>query len=377
MCSNPSKLPNGQMFACRKCGLCRNRYIEDWVGRCIAESKTASATSVVTLTYGDSQWEEGDGSAEPASHYRDGRDISEDQKIQARLLAYADVQRYFKRLRKAKFEFKFFVVGEYGSKKGRAHWHVLFFWRDGFPKHPVRMNFRDPFWKHGWSFWDDGIDANSVRYVCKYLQKDTSPEEMARQGLLSMSKLPPIGSDYFELLAQRYVEAQLAPQDLFYRFPEVLNPNNGKPKDFMLGRASARNFISAYIRRWQLAYGKRFLPASPVVEEFLDKLNKREALTLNAFRRAPDKPWFVPDWWYRSPNHAPWFDDARNCWYVERMNGERLYWSFDDEGRRAWLDVIRTEPNEVREVSKSRVSGYNEYSGRKDGTLYETRRTRH
>lgn len=363
MCTNPGRLPNGQTFACRKCPQCRDAYVDDWVGRCIAESKTSVAVTVITLTYGNERW-------------MDGRDIDPDQRKQAAMLCYPDVQRYFKRLRNDGFEFKYLCVGEYGTLKGRAHWHLVIFWRDKVPEHKVREDFHERHWPHGWSYWDDKADVHSFRYVCKYLSKDLEADA-AKQGKLTMSKTPPLGADYFELLAQRYVDDQLAPQSEHYWFAEVRRKSTGLPRQFRLTRASARHFLSAYVRRWQLCYGKRYLPASPFLEDYLDRLNKRDPLYLKSYRAVPPKPWFVPDWWYRSPKHEPWFDDARNCWYVEKVSGERLYWSFDDEGRRAWLDVIRTEPAEVREVSKSRVSGYNEYSGRKDGTFYETRRTRH
>ncbi len=52
MCIAPIKLDDGTEVGCRECWQCRKRRVNDYVGRCIAESKFAKKTYAVTLTYG-------------------------------------------------------------------------------------------------------------------------------------------------------------------------------------------------------------------------------------------------------------------------------------------------------------------------------------
>ncbi|TRL41905.1 hypothetical protein FNA46_03290 [Rhizobium straminoryzae] len=195
------------------------------------------------------------------------------------MLTYSDVQNYFKRLRKARFPCSYFVVGEYGGTKGRSHWHALIFWHGPVPEHKLRTaKYMQPHWHHGFSFWDD-VGPASVRYVCKYVQKDLDDAEA--QGHLSMSKKPPLGARYFADRAQRYVDQGLAPQNLFYAHPEAVG-KDGKPLKFMLRARSAELFLEEYIRRWRGYPPRGFqgppcpvrgwhYPSSELVEEFEDK----------------------------------------------------------------------------------------------------------
>ena len=83
----------------------------DWQGRCIAEAATAKAAFAVTLTYG-----------------RDA--MGEKLHERAVVMTYSDVQRYLKLLRRHRYTVRYFCAGEFGSEKGRVHWHIiLFFWR--------------------------------------------------------------------------------------------------------------------------------------------------------------------------------------------------------------------------------------------------------
>ena len=253
MCLQPGLLSDGTEIACRKCWQCQERKIDDWVGRCIAENKTAIAAHSITLTYG-----------------RD--ELGEEDHFRAAWLTYSDVQKFFKRLRKAKYKFRYLVCGEYGSEKGRAHWHLIIFWLNRVPEHELTTSrwipkrFNNRYWPHGYQHWEKA-HAKNIRYVCKYIQKDIGKDE--KQGHLSMSKKPPIGYDYFNNLAQKYVDAGLAPQDLKYRFPDV-RKQDGSPKEFHMTGTTARNFIDAYKALWKQQYGGHH-PVSVMIDEFDDK----------------------------------------------------------------------------------------------------------
>lgn len=298
MCTAPNRLADGTLVGCRNCWQCKETAVDDWSGRCIAESKTATAPFWITLTYGrelDSNWKQ----TGPSDHLR------------ASLLTYSDVQKYFKRLRKRRkiggkwvsYPCRYFCVGEYGSEKGRAHWHMLVFWQGAVPPHepstrdrPVR--FDEPHWPHGFSQWEplSGLDgesvASAVRYCCKYIQKDIGKAEQQRR--LAMSKKPLIGAAWLHEYAAQHVRQGLAPQDLHYSFPDVLE-KDGRRKRFMLrpGSASADLFCQTYLDLWAEAHDCEPLrnrdgviynftgrgnppPPSELIEAYGDKLAAKE-----------------------------------------------------------------------------------------------------
>lgn len=272
MCIAPNTLPDGTKVGCRECWQCRETKVDDWVGRCIAESKTALRTFSITLTYG-----------------RDERDNVDH--IRAALLTYSDVQMYFKRLRKSGYVVRYFAVGEYGSAKGRSHWHLIVFYYDNsavilerklynakvkvglkrgkplpvpcsaVPEHEIstrgaeghirEVRFSEAHWQHGWSLWEELLDgygasaSRAVRYVCKYLLKDSQDDASQMLGP-RLSKKPPLGDAWSRERAVGYVEQGLAPQDRYYSFPDVLG-KDGQRKRFMLNGVSAENYLKYYV----------------------------------------------------------------------------------------------------------------------------------
>jgi hypothetical protein len=243
----------------------------------------------VTLTYGRSR-------AGDVDHER------------AVILTYSDIQKYLKLLRRHGFPVRYFVTGEFGSKKGRAHWHIMLYWQNGAPVHELDRNFIEPHWPHGWSFWTKPT-PHAVRYNCKYIQKDMGDAE--RQGHLAMSKKPPLGAAYFEQLAEQYVRQGLAPQDLTYSFPDVRRRRGDREEvvQFVLMERSAELFLAHYVKCWREAWPNRDFPRSELVEEFTDP---------GAWK---DHPAAVAEWWEpeRKPGKRPWFDDTDVEQELERI----------------------------------------------------------
>lgn len=310
---------NGRTFACRKCWQCRENKVSDWVGRCIAETKTARHTHVVTLTYGRDE-------SGSANHLR------------AAVLTYSDVQKYFKLLRYHGYRFRYLVVGEYGSTKGRAHWHAILFWEEKVPDRKLDKMITDPYWPHGHTVWDDA-DEKSIRYACKYLQKDL--DEAGSQAHFSLSKKPPLGDRYFRELAGRYVAQGLSPQSAIYHFPEVL-AKGGKPRKFYMHGVTADNFCAAFIARWHRDRTGDW-PQSDFIDEYLDKVaGAPEVFQLPEKREVMEKPWLG------TPGGVPVrFSEKHNAYYCE-ADGGQLFWSFDEKGNRAWQSVIRGAPKGLR-----------------------------
>lgn len=264
------------------------------MGRCIAESRVSTTTMVVTLTYG-------------------GGDV-----LPAAVLTYSDVQKYFKRLRNDGYRFKYLCAGEYGKRKGRAHWHAIIFFDGVAPERVLRQNIHDPYWPHGYSFWDTG-DLASFRYTCKYVVKDLN-DQMA-QSYIAMSRRPFIGRDYFALLAQQYVDMRLAPQNFYYRFEESRDINKKIVQHFMHG-AVGRFFLAEFVRRWVLAYGDfADYPNSDIVDAYMDSICDYAQPLQQEQRRYGVRPYFLPEGY---DGTALW-SEFHNTYFIT-IDCERYFW---------------------------------------------------
>ncbi|KQZ96894.1 hypothetical protein ASD74_06465 [Rhizobium sp. Root564] len=353
-------LADKSLVACRKCPQCRSNRIDEWVGRCIAESKTSVATSFITLTYGLDE-------TGNQSHARTA------------ILTYSDVQKYFKQLRKRGYPCRYFAVGELGSKKGRTHWHVLVFWQENVPISmmdygnnewnlwnpaiPVERaiewdkRFWEPCWPHGFSHWTPikkGHEKGSIAYACKYINKDL--DDPAAQSKLAMSKLPPLGAAYFIDRAQRFVDERLSPQDPFYEFPGEAHRKNGNVIRFMLRGKLQEIFLDAFITKWREQVGGHE-PPSKYVEEYLDAKARKESGDYEYHGRVAEEKrhirsisaktlddrrfWMNPPFGFtdRDINIDP--DTLLPC--VSVGEGAFLYYYQDHRGTKGWY------PNPVKE----------------------------
>lgn len=265
---------------CHECWQCIERSVGDWVGRNIAESKTAIAANAITLTYGRD--------IDPKSSTFNRIDHP-----RARVLTYSDVQKYFKRLRKNGYPCRYFVTGEYGAMKARAHWHVMVYWLGDVPEHRLRKRFRNKLWPYGFQFWDQP-SPGAIRYNCKYIQKDQGDDE--KQGKLMMSKKPPLGTEYFLARAEQFVEQGLSPRDLFYSWREVTRPKKDGSTEivkFQMKGAVKDLFLRHFVTVWQATYPGRHFPASEVVDAWQDKEAKRERERDDAIRAYEEAVAFV------------------------------------------------------------------------------------
>lgn len=89
-------------------------------------------------------------------------------------LIYWHVQRFLKRLRKH-FSFSYYLAGEYGSKLGRPHWHLLLFGVDFPDRYLIRQGdnplYRSSLLERLWKFGFSSIGAvtfESAAYVARY-----------------------------------------------------------------------------------------------------------------------------------------------------------------------------------------------------------------
>lgn len=265
-CVSPREITvNGirHTVGCTNCQSCKAGRVRDWVGRALAESKFAVGANMITLTY--------------------GKTLSYGEKIDhpgAKKLQYSDFQKWAKRVRKAGYKFRYIVAGEYGTLKGRAHWHVIVFWQNKIPPYSREACWRDdPFWKDGHTNWGD-VDANSVRYVAKYLHKDADDE--ASDTIFKASLQPLLGAPYFDEWARRHVDAGL-PLKLGrkYTIDGVLQPGKDPSKaklwEYWMSEAAVKYVCESYMRQWRAKWGDRE-PECPVVARHLDRQARERAL---------------------------------------------------------------------------------------------------
>lgn len=230
---------------CWKCKGCRTDRVRDWVGRCMCEARTSDYSVGVTLTY------EGDLSDRSA-------------------LVYADVQRMLDSMRTAgrrsgDYSVRYLVTGEY-CKSGRAHWHILLFFKGR--NFPVPVNLWMPkgdkwrFWDHGWAAFTP-FSEESAGYVCKYLLKDEDAENR-----LHCSLRPGLGDEYLQGFAASLVEAGL-PFQRFFQFESCrMRPGRGGVgrRTFEVREGRMRRFylrgraldwaLLRYVNGWQERYGR-------------------------------------------------------------------------------------------------------------------------
>lgn len=374
MCIAPILLDEGQLVACRKCWQCISNRINDWVGRCIAETRTSAKVYAVTLTYGRA-----------GEAYDRGERVSygEAEHPRAAVLTYSDVQKYLKVLRKdfGAGSLRYFAIGEYGARKGRAHWHLILFWQRPVEFEPaLQTRFNEEHWPHGFSFFEKpGYEhfKYNVKYLCKGMGKDD------RQGHSSMSKKPPLGAAYFAARARRIAEEGLAPQGLDYTLREAVK-RNGAPVVFRLAGRSAELYLEAYVRAWRALNGAKHHPTSELLDEYADAQARNSmGPLLEPYRQraaAPTDLIFGDDGvettWGELQLRS-WglpFEAARlrrdavgHSWYYETAAGRRLVWSVNEKGLMAWRDLrleveasaVRRSMREARQAARQRGEPWN------------------
>lgn len=259
MCIAPVRIATGELIACRNCYRCRQEAVNDWVGRALCEAAFSSATLLATFTYRGAGPE-------------------------TAILTYPDIQKCLKRLRRDGFKVRYIVAGEYGSLKGRAHWHVILFFRGRVPDlgGELGRNVEWPYWPHGFTQFKRP-DAGGFRYVLKYLLK----YEDGQGRKIMMSKKPPIGDDFLRELAEQYARAGVVPQDWLYEPPAAPTKKDGTRWRFHLSGVSRRNFVGYLRAAWERGRPGEALPDSEALETFADaEVRAEQARDPRAFDRA-------------------------------------------------------------------------------------------
>lgn len=202
--------------ACRRCWRCRSNRVSDYVGRSLCEASVSDWTLALTLTYA------------PRGDLAD------------KVLTPSHFQDFVRSLRRRGHLIRYLVAGEYGSLKGRAHFHTILFGRGPRLEISAGVNCHIEAWPHGHVFGSYNVDDRSLRYVCKYILKDDPGGSW-----FSLSKKPPLGAAFFEDLAERNVALGVLPSSF-----EYLPPGGQRGRPYLITGATRRDFVARLVDLW-------------------------------------------------------------------------------------------------------------------------------
>lgn len=153
-------LPSASGFTYIRCGMCRGckfDHARDWAVRCYHEAQLHERACAITLTYDE-------------EHLPPHGSLSK-----------RDLQLFFMRLRNAvaPVKIRYFACGEYGTRKGRPHYHVILFgycpsdrsrvWTKSEAGNIQYLDLEvfEKAWPHGVAPWAD-FHHHAARYVAHY-----------------------------------------------------------------------------------------------------------------------------------------------------------------------------------------------------------------
>lgn len=177
-------------IGCYWCSVCRYARTKEWALRCALEAKSHKQMSFLNLTYRTPDLPEGG------------------------TLVKRHCQDFLRALRyRTGVRFRYYLSGEYGSLKGRPHYHVLVFGVAFEDQYPWRMSgtghqlYRSELAEKCWPYGHVEIGTvtlNSAKYVAGYIRKKIVGDEADNhyEGRLPefslMSLKPGIGVPWYE-----------------------------------------------------------------------------------------------------------------------------------------------------------------------------------
>lgn len=191
---------------CGSCTGCRLERSKQWANRCLLEMQYHESSYFLTITYDDDHLPHGTGVLPDTGEI-----------IDTHSLRLEDLQKFFKRLRKAYDELypgeklRYFACGEYGDKTARPHYHAIVFGLKLTDLEPYKRC--GDYWYYNSSFlsdlWPFGYvvvgEANreTAGYVARYCTKKLYGDDgMVYESLslkppfIVMSRKPGIASQY-------------------------------------------------------------------------------------------------------------------------------------------------------------------------------------
>lgn len=235
-----------KMHPCGQCMKCRITKRQEWTLRLLLEARCVKYVWFITLTYDD-------------NHVPNGccvacKNAFKKTIIHKDSLCKADTRNYLKRLRKRlKKPYRYYIVGEYGEKTYRPHYHLLLFTDENIEignyeklgrGNRSRYSYPDsPFtkaWPYGFVDISAAIDEKSrqsiISYVCGYVVKKlTNPKNMKEifgennqkvPEFATMSRKPGIGFNIITSIVERLRKYRTLPEWI------ELSGDSGKQYEF-------------------------------------------------------------------------------------------------------------------------------------------------
>lgn len=219
MCLAPVQIDSSNVVACRKCRVCRDNRKWDYVGRAWAEAQLATKTVAVTMTYRGNV-------------------------VGAVVPQYRDWQLFLKGLRNDGYKVRYMVAGEFGSLRGRMHWHAILFFYGKVPVMQLDTERWDwAYWPHGFTYVQNPDHAKGIAYVAKYALKDENSQGSAKS--LMVSKKPPLGEAFFVERARLLVARRMPMATAKYTLGAV-RKRDGAPRELMLAGRVLHVYVAEY-----------------------------------------------------------------------------------------------------------------------------------
>lgn len=174
---------------CRVCWSCILRAQNSMIGSLLGESQNAKHVVAFTGTYAN----------DPGSDTRSD--------LAHKMLTKPHIREMTQRLvhDRSLGRFRYFMAGEYGPLRGRAHWHGVFIFEDNMPAFDFsaeRYN-DNRIWPYGFMQARPVTDLAQLKYVVKYAAKSSyamKDDPVYLPGVdtaLMRSRIPPLGLPFF------------------------------------------------------------------------------------------------------------------------------------------------------------------------------------
>lgn len=166
----------GQFVPCGKCAFCVKKAIDAWCLRIYHEMEVSSSAFFITLTY-------------------DAEHLPEDGNLRKE-----DLQIFMRSLRKKNPGIRYFAIGEYGTEKGRPHYHAVIF-------NLLDLDLVTNSWRQGFVTGSRAV-MGRVRYMVSYMALAV-PNDGRVKPFRVMSRRPGIGAAYVEKKNDSIVDGKI------------------------------------------------------------------------------------------------------------------------------------------------------------------------
>lgn len=252
------------LVPCGRCMPCRINLRRKKTARFLLEAKLHRSNSFVTLTLTEEEMF--------STHTIVGDDGAPEQTVRV-----AEMQKWMKRVRKARGPTRFVYVGEYGNRTGRAHYHAILFGVD--PREAYAVTSLT--WRDRGRIEVSELKPERAQYTAGYTAKKlTKPDDYRLHSqqepeFMRQSLKPAIGVPYVERLA-RVLNSRGAAQAIAERgdVPREVRING---KLYPLDRTMVR-----YLRE---AAGVDFPDVRPIERRTTDEDAEAKAFDRKARRR--------------------------------------------------------------------------------------------